>query len=498
MLSGDEFRFGESLTQEVAYEGLLLRQRRELHERIARCCKQPTPRLPRSARPCSRTTSRAATRADKAVPALLTAARDAENLPSYATAVDLYRQAWELAEAILVEGRADEEARRWVLDATHGLARMTIIYGSSAATVDPERAARRGRELAEALGDRASLAFLGSLLGLHIIGSARASFDQGLAMTEEALGIALEAELVKPALSVARGLALAYVLDGRFADARAKIDWVMGELERSGDRARLADVYFGACWVRDTVRLYSDDFSGARAGAEETYALAVKAHNQTAQAGMAAKLSQLHLTRGDYTAAKEWAERCLAVAEQIANVPAILTAGAVMLSARSALGEPASRYVGLVDHAVGAGNHLLLNARVVVDGFLAVGELNRAQRAAELAQSRAGGRLREALTASALGDVLRARGPADFEAAETSYGRGVEIAEAIGARSVVVAARLGLAALEITRGTPGVAAARLDELLATCRSLDLGRDASRAEQLLAHRGGGARTPVHSH
>src|SRR5262249_17821273 len=34
-LSSDEFRFGESLTQEVAYEGLLLKQRRQLHERIA-------------------------------------------------------------------------------------------------------------------------------------------------------------------------------------------------------------------------------------------------------------------------------------------------------------------------------------------------------------------------------------------------------------------------------------------------------------------------------
>src|SRR5439155_27103575 len=32
--SADEYRFGESLTQEVAYESLLLRQRRQLHERI--------------------------------------------------------------------------------------------------------------------------------------------------------------------------------------------------------------------------------------------------------------------------------------------------------------------------------------------------------------------------------------------------------------------------------------------------------------------------------
>src|SRR5262249_15516095 len=35
LLGSDEFRFGESLTQEVAYEGLLLKQRRQLHERVA-------------------------------------------------------------------------------------------------------------------------------------------------------------------------------------------------------------------------------------------------------------------------------------------------------------------------------------------------------------------------------------------------------------------------------------------------------------------------------
>src|SRR3989454_3313253 len=33
VLAGDEYRFGESVTQEVAYEGLLLKQRRQLHER---------------------------------------------------------------------------------------------------------------------------------------------------------------------------------------------------------------------------------------------------------------------------------------------------------------------------------------------------------------------------------------------------------------------------------------------------------------------------------
>jgi hypothetical protein len=57
----DELRFGESVTQEVAYEGLLLRQRRLLHDGLRRCSREARRRgVQRSAR---RNTARAATTA---------------------------------------------------------------------------------------------------------------------------------------------------------------------------------------------------------------------------------------------------------------------------------------------------------------------------------------------------------------------------------------------------------------------------------------------------
>src|SRR5439155_827776 len=101
--SADEYRFGESLTQEVAYESLLLRQRRQLHERIGTLL-ETSPGKPNAERSAllayhfARSENR-----PKALEALLRAAQDAEQLPSYRAAVDFYRQAWEVAEAALAE-----------------------------------------------------------------------------------------------------------------------------------------------------------------------------------------------------------------------------------------------------------------------------------------------------------------------------------------------------------------------------------------------------------
>ena len=76
-LSSDEFRFGESLTQEVAYEGLLLKQRRQLHERVGALLEaEPTERGLEHAALLAHHYGRSDDRG-KAVQALLGAAREA-------------------------------------------------------------------------------------------------------------------------------------------------------------------------------------------------------------------------------------------------------------------------------------------------------------------------------------------------------------------------------------------------------------------------------------
>jgi hypothetical protein len=482
VLSDDEFRFGESLTQEVAYEGLLLRERRQLHGRIARMLERAT-----DERTAERSTLIAHhyTRSGdprNAIAALLAAATAAETLPSYATAVDHFLQAWELAEAALAE-TDDPQMRAWALDATYGLSRLTILYGSPA-TIDVDLVARRACELADAHGDTKTLALVSSLRGMHTMGSSRESFAVGLQMVEDALSSVERAGLSGPAISISRALAFGYVLDGRFDAARARIAAVMTALDASGERDRLADVYFGACWVRDTIRLYGDDLPAAERGARETYELAMEAHNRTAEAGMSAKLSYLYVIRGDYESARTWARRCLQTAEEIANMAAMLTAAAVELVAGAALGDHPTRYVGVVDDVLRRGSHILLNARLVVEALLAVGEIQRAERAAELAYRRAGGRLREALSTVALGDALRARGPAHWEAAQRWYTRARSVAADIGARSALVGASLGLAELARTRGNAGRVHSALAGIPEGCERLGLGRDGLRVRRLL--------------
>ncbi len=485
VLSTDEFRFGESLTQEVAYEGLLLRERRQLHARVARMLEE----LPGASTP-ERSTLIAhhfarSDEQERAIEALLGAARKAEELPSYATAVDLYRQAWELAEAMIAQSRdTTGRARTWALQATAGLCRLAIIYGAPAPT-EIDAVARRGRELAETLGDAEALASMGSLHGMHTVSASRESFERGIAMIEEALEIARRGKLAGPALGVSRALALACIMDGRFEAARERIDWVLAELERSGATARLADVYFGACWVRDTVRLYGDDLPGTVAGATDVYEKAVRAHNRTAQAGFAAKLAHTYLLRADYTAARDWAARCLAVAEEIDNTAATLAAAAVSLVVCPVLREPGDRYLGLLEHALGAGSHCVMNAPLVVEALLAAGELPRAERAAELAYARAGGRLREALSLYALAEVMLARGPTHWEAAAGHYTRAIRLAEAIGARSGLALARVGRADLVMRRG--GDSPAERDTLrraLADLERLGFAHHVRRAQRLL--------------
>jgi len=132
VLSSDEYRFGESLTQDVAYESLLLRQRRQLHERIGLLLEaMPGPMTAERSALLAHHFSRSDNR-PKAIAALLHAGRDAEELPAYRTAVDLLRRCWELAETELAAG-GGKGIRRSALQATP-YSRPTHHSGKSASS----------------------------------------------------------------------------------------------------------------------------------------------------------------------------------------------------------------------------------------------------------------------------------------------------------------------------------------------------------------------------
>ncbi|HSV07140.1 MAG TPA: adenylate/guanylate cyclase domain-containing protein [Candidatus Binatus sp.] len=480
--SADEYRFGESLTQEVAYESLLLKQRRQLHDRVGALLEM-TPGKPNAERSAllAHHYARSENRA-KAIEALLRAAADAEQLPSYRAAVDFFQQAWDVAEAALAEDGTDGH-RRAVLEAASGLCRVTVIYGLPD-SVDAERAAARARELAEALGDTATLAAVLYFQGSIMMQGNREQHARGLALAEQALALTEREGLTLAGLRLARGLANGYALDGRFALAQRVMNWSVGELERSGDRERLSDLYISSRWVRDSILYLSDELDAVIESGPETYDFAVRGPNRTVQGASAATLAQVHFMRGRFEEARHWADVSLDMAEAIAHLLVLPAAASIALLARVELGEPAdtTRYVEAMEQGLASASHMHVNIRFVGEALLACNELERAERFAELLRARPfGGRLREALVATALGELMSRFGR--LEEAERWYAEAIGTAEAIGSRSTLAAASLGAAELAAARGEHAVAARLAERTLGLSRELGLVRYADRAARL---------------
>jgi tetratricopeptide (TPR) repeat protein len=483
LLASDEYRFGESVTQEVAYETLLHRQRRQLHERVAATFEQM---------PADTTAERSAllahhyARSDnrrKAVDALLRAAEDAERLPSYRAAVDFYQRAWEAAEACLAE-TGDVRYQRAVLEATHGVAGHAVLFGFPG-LAEAERAAVRGRELAEALGDHERLISLYYLLGLITMFGNREGFARGLELAERGLALAQREGLTLPAMRISRGLAINYALDGRFDVARRAMQWILESLEADGHREQLSDLYISARWVWDNVLLLADDLDAAHTSALETHAMAVRAPNRTVTNGSASVLAQIHYLRGDYAEALRWAEASLEVGEAIGNVAGFPAPAAIALASRAELGLPtlAERYLDLLDQGLGTAGTVQHNFRFVADALAVIGDQARAERFADSLREHPAnvGRLRQVFVGVAVGDVMLRLDRLD-EAAR-AFAQAMLLAETVGARSGLALALVGAAEVAARRGH----AAERDRLLARAlepaRALRLGRVLARAARL---------------
>ncbi len=478
VLAEDEYRFGESLTQEVAYEGLLLKQRRQLHERVgfvieASPADGGAERSALLAHHFSRSDNR-----PKMVEALLLAGRDAEALPSYRTAIEFYRRAWEAAEA----GGEEPAFQRAIVQATAALCRLSALFGSSD-LAGAERAAERGRALADVVGDTEARASLAAFHGLVIMLRDREQFGRGLALIEQGLTIAQQAGLTLPAMRISQILAVHYALDGRFELARRAIGWVLDEIGRNGHPEPLSDLYLGARWIADNVMWMSDDLDAAVRSATETHALAVRRPNRTVRSGAAITLAQACFVRGDYREAQRWADESLEIAEAIGNTSALPGAAAIALATRLELGDRVApeRYLEAIERGL-AGESVQTNVRFVGDALLALGDVARAERHLdELRRLQLGGRLREAYVGTALGELLLRLGRHDE--AERAFAGALALAEAISARSTLAAAALGAAEVAAVRGDRLMSVRQRERALAIARELRLGRLLERADRL---------------
>jgi predicted ATPase/class 3 adenylate cyclase len=478
--ASDEYRFGESLTQDVAYESLLLRERRQLHGRIAELLEADA-----TARPAliAHHLARAQDR-ERAIDALLRAARDAEELPSFSSAFELYREAWSLAEAVLDE-EGNEEQRRPALDSILGLVRMATLY-SSTGQLDVERSAERGRELARQLGDDRSLSALYALEGIMATSGDQAEFERGIELIERGIELAEQAGLEAAAMSSRRGLGNAYIADGRLEDGNATLAEALAGLERLGEAQAETPAWFGARYVRDRGLFHSDRLEEAAIGALQTYERARAAANHTVTTGSAATLALVGYERGDWPEAKRWADEAVALATEIGNSASLRLGLTVALGASVATGSAANTgdYTERLNEVVTDWADVTIHAATLVEVLLAAGEIALAERVAESARRRSGGRLRRLQSELAIAAVQARRGRQHFADARRGYQRAIELAGQIGLASGLAAAYIGAAELARAWDADDKRREFARQALEVAEKADLGRRVARAQALL--------------
>ncbi len=490
----DELRFGESLTQEVAYEGLLLRERRSLHDRVAEILeaesRDPTQvgdaraRLALAAHHLARGDDRA-----RGIKALLAAAQQAVSLPSYGDAMRLYREAWELAETTLDETREPTLAlKRTVLEAAVGICSAAAIYGDSESDA-VYRAPQRGLALAEEVGDLELHANLLAACGLVTLNGEREHFADGLRMVEKSVELARRVGSPMATFKAARGLIFAYLLDARFAEARARADELVAGLERSGDAERGSDAYLGARFFRGRLLLDSENFAEAEAWLQETLERTERAGNRTVRAASASMLASIAFGRGEYDEAERLASIALPIAEVIESLAAVRSASATLLLVRAERPDASVSEAELdrLERGLLSSGDLGSGSETIVEALLEYGEIARARRLAEARVARAGGRMREAKAALSLGLVALHGSPEELGSAERSFGVAVARAKECGLGSVQGRAQLGLAEVARTRGDEAAKVAHAQGAIALLRPLGLDHYASRAARLLLER-----------
>ncbi len=474
--SGQEFRFGESLTQEVAYESLLLRERRALHEEVGAMLEGKGARPTLIAHHYSRSEN-----VSKAVETLLAAAKDAEHLPAFRSALDLYKRAWEIAEAAAVDD--DTESQKGLLAAAGGYCRITVLYGVSE---DPlaRRAAELSIGLAAKLEDLDAAAKAKTYLGM-IMTTVPEEFDDGVAYVEAGVEAARKVG-DEEAISASRALAWNYLLDGRFSESRHVLEWAIGRLSELEDTDKPSDMFLSARMMRQQGMLFSDDLDGALREALTTEDLALRVNNRTIASTSRGLIAYAHFVRGDYHEARTSAEQSLSIAEEIGIDWGIRRSSIILVASHIEIEgtPPEPRLLKLAEEGISMGGNMVLSILPLVEAMVALLKFRRAESIAREALSRAGGRLRAMFARAALGDATLRLGEAYWEESESSFREGLRLGEEISSVVGQAASLNGLGKVAFVRGDYRSAESHFSSAVAVSRAAGIGRYARRAERLL--------------
>ncbi len=477
-------RFGESLTQAVAYESLLHRERRRLHGRIAAAIEADSialdvERAGLLAHHVARSDDRS-----RGLASLVALAREIEELPSYPTARELYREAWELGEAMLRDEEGDTDAaRRWALDAALGFARVTVLYDTPRA--EDRRAAERARELAERIGDATARASALTYEGLILTGTDASRFREGTELIERGVEVARANANRVTVLGIERGLAWIYMMDGRFAESEFGLERVLRQLELEGFADPPSNLWLSARTFRGTLHYFQDRIDTAIDLTSQTYELSVRARNRTIRGLTAAWLARMRFVRGDYDEARSWAERALELGREIGAAATSRAGATVLVGARLARGEePSVRELRREFEAGIARGDLALSSQLLAEVLCDAGMLDLAQPQIEQAAATASGRLHQLFAQLGLGELERVRGAEHLAAAALAFSRSAQIASELGSQAGAMLAQLGAGRVAHARGEHDAARSLLHRAAAEADRLGLRHYRARATALL--------------
>lgn len=473
-LEGDTLRFGESLTQEIAYESLLFKQRRLLHERVATTLESGGADAKQSALLAyhySRSDNRL-----KALETTLQAAAAAERVPSYDVAARLFQQAYALGEEEMTLN-PQPAIERGLYTAVGALCRYLAMFGLGD-MAGGERLAQRGLELAARLNDTNGASTLVYFRSVIIMMQGREHFDRGLAQAEDAFVQAQRGTDLPTTLNIARGLCFNYIADGRIELAKRTADWILHEVERNATPGQESDFHVAVQWLKSVVLYAADELEAARTLARATYEMAVRRDNRTVRGVCASTLAQINLLHGSWAEAQRWADEGLALAERMGNVAALLASTSVALVARQAQGVAvdAPRYLDHLERGLTGGTGTSqINFRFVAAAFLGLGgDLTRAETAMRSMYGHVGGRFRQAIGSLSLAMVLHARDGAGSAEAARLYHEALARAEALGTRSLAAEAMVGLVHVHRHAGDHEAAARTAAQAAAIIHDLGLG------------------------
>jgi class 3 adenylate cyclase/predicted ATPase len=448
-----EYTFKHALTQEVAYQSLLVERRRELHERTARAIEG----LYRDALDAhygdlahhyglTDNTS-------KAVEYLHLAGEQAVHRSAHAEAIGRLSRGVELVATLPETRERDQQELR-----------LQLLLGDALVVTrgwqDPkaEQAYVRARDLSEQLGDALSL--LRALSGLFTNHHLRSERDRAAELTEEMLRLARGTRDPAQLLLAHTQMGLSSFFRGEFSSAREHLEEAIGRYAPQEYRAhehRYTEMHPGVgarghlSWALWTLG-YPDQ---ALARSQEMLALARELSHPFSQAGALSFAPLLHLRRGESQAALEQAEALIALSGEHGfrlhqGFGAYFRAAALADQGQFEEGIAGMRAV--VEALRGAG------AVVASPGMLctlaqAQGRAGQAEAGlAVIAEAqefvaKTGERSSEADVHHVEGELLLARSPSDHGEAEACFREALDVARRQSAKSSELRAATSLARL---------------------------------------------------